>query len=99
MAKTIKFTDEEVSQINQLRQDVANLFTRLGQLQIEKKRRVDEIEDLEKQIFEQHQDLVNQEQELFKGLNEKYGDGNYDPNTGEFTPSTTEETNSEDSKK
>ena len=100
MAKTIKFTDEEVSQINQLRQDVANLFTRLGQLQIEKKRRVDEIEDLEKQIFEQHQDLVNQEQELFKGLNEKYGDGNYDPNTNEFIQSENNETDSkEDSKK
>ena len=100
MAKTIKFTDEEVSQINQLRQDVANLFTRLGQLQIEKKRRVDEIEDLEKQIFTQHQDLVNQEQELFKGLNEKYGDGNYDPNTNEFIPSENNKTDSkEDSKK
>jgi len=99
MAETIKFTEEEVSQINQLRQDVGNIFVQLGQLQIEKKRRIEEVETTENQLIQQHQDLVKQEQDLFKSLNEKYGDGNYDPNTGEFTPSTIEETNSEDSKK
>ena len=40
MAEAIKFTEEEVSQLNQLRQDVAETFTKLGQLQIEKKRRI-----------------------------------------------------------
>ena len=43
MAEQIKFTEEEVQKINTLRQNVANVFTRLGQLHIEKKRRVDEI--------------------------------------------------------
>ena len=99
MAETIKFTEEEVSQINQLRQDVSSIFVQLGQLQIEKKRRIDEVENTEKQLIEQHQNLVKQEQDLFKGLNEKYGDGNYDPNSGEFTPSQKQETTSEDSKK
>ncbi len=99
MAETIKFTEEEVSQINQLRQDVGNIFVQLGQLQIEKKRRIDEVENTEKQLIEQHQNLVKQEQDLFQGLNKKYGDGNYDPNTGEFTPSQKEETTSEDTKK
>ena len=41
MAKAIKFTEEEVQSITDLRQDVANIFTRLGQLAIEKKRRMD----------------------------------------------------------
>ena len=99
MAETIKFTEEEVSSINQLRQDVGNIFTQLGQLQIEKRRRVEEVENLENQVIQQHQELVKKEQESFKGLNEKYGDGNYDPNTGEFVPAQTEETTSEDSKK
>ena len=52
--KTIKFTKDEVSQINTLRQNVANVFTRLGQLQIEKKRRIEEIENLEKGILQEH---------------------------------------------
>ena len=47
MAKEIKFTEEEVGKINSLRQDVSNLFVQLGQLQVEKRRRVEEIENLE----------------------------------------------------
>ena len=99
MEETIKFTKEEVSQINQLRQDVGNIFVQLGQLQIEKKKRIEEVENNENQLIQQHKDLVKQEQDLFKSLNDKYGDGNYDPNTGEFTPSKTQETTSEDTKK
>ena len=91
MAEAIKFTDEEIQSINQLRQDVANVFTQLGQVTIEKKRRINEIEGVESQLLEKHSELVSQEQELFKGLNEKYGDGNFDPTTGEFTPVSKEE--------
>ena len=78
MAKQIKFTKEEVAEINQLRQDVSDVFTRLGQLQVEKKRRIDEITAIEDQMLVKHSELVEQEQKLFSGLNEKYGDGNYD---------------------
>tara|TARA_Y100001937_G_scaffold122708_1_gene184330 strand:+ start:25 stop:324 length:300 start_codon:yes stop_codon:yes gene_type:complete len=96
--KTIKFTKDEVSQINTLRQNVANVFTRLGQLQIEKKRRIEEIENLEKGILQEHSKLIEEENKIFQGLNEKYGDGNYDPNTNEFIPAEKENTNTETSK-
>jgi hypothetical protein len=86
MAKAIKFTKEEVESVNDLRQDVANVFTRLGQLQIEKKRRIEEIEVVEQDLLNQHSALVEKEQTMFKGLNDKYGDGNYDPATNTFTP-------------
>ena len=92
MAEAIKFTEEEVNSINGLRQEVANVFTQLGQVAIEKKRRISEIESVESQLLQKHSELVSQEQELFKGLNEKYGDGNFDPTTGEFTPTPTEDT-------
>tara|TARA_B100001939_G_C16730546_1_gene525283 strand:- start:18 stop:314 length:297 start_codon:yes stop_codon:yes gene_type:complete len=95
MAKTIKFTEEEVSEINTLRQNVANIFTRLGQLQIEKKRRIDEIENLEQGILQEHSKLVEEENKIFQTLNEKYGDGNYDPNTNEFIPTEKENENTE----
>ena len=91
MAKAIKFTKEETEEVNQLRQDVANLFTKLGQLQIEKKRRIEEIEVVEQDLHNQHSALVEKEQNMFKGLNEKYGDGNYDPNTNVFTPAEQKE--------
>jgi len=88
----IKFTEEEVSSINRLKNDVQLVFTQLGQISIERKRRNDELEEIESQLLKQHQDLVEKEQELFKSLNEKYGDGNYDPNTGIFTPINNEVT-------
>ena len=40
MAKAIKFTNEEVQEIEKLRADVAQVFTKLGQLDIERKRRL-----------------------------------------------------------
>ena len=98
MAEQIKFTEEEVQTINTLRQNVANVFTRLGQLHIEKKRRIDEITILENGILKEHQDLINEENEIFQGLNKKYGDGNYDPNTNEFIPTEKETENIEDTK-
>ena len=92
MAKAIKFTEEEIQSINELRQEVGVTFTRLGQLSIERARRTQELDQAEIQLLEQHQALVQKETELFKGLNEKYGDGNFDPTTGEFTPTPKEET-------
>ena len=86
MAKALKFTTEEVQSITDLRQDVANVFTRLGQLAIEKKRRIDELDVVEQDLLNKHSGLVQKEQELFKGLNDIYGDGNYDPETNTFTP-------------
>ena len=86
MAEKIKFTEDEVKQINELRIEVGSVFTELGQIYIEKKRRLSELEVREAELTKQHSDLVIKEETLFKGLNEKYGDGDYNPTTGEFTP-------------
>lgn len=88
----IKFTLEEIGAINQLKTDVQLIFTQLGQISVERKRRNDELDVIESDLLEKHKELVNTEQELFKSLNEKYGDGNYDPNTGIFTPINNEVT-------
>ena len=86
MAEKIKFTEDEVRQINELRIEVGGVFTELGQIHIEKRRRLSELEVRELELTKQHSDLVIKEETLFKGLNEKYGDGDYNPTTGEFTP-------------
>ena len=86
MEEQIKFTEDEVKQINQLRFDVGSVFTQLGQIQIEKKKRLEELEENEANLLIQYKELVTKEDTLFKELNEKYGDGDYDPNTGIFTP-------------
>jgi len=93
MAKTIKFTEEEVKQINDLRVNASQIFTQLGQISIEKDRRnkqheqsLQELITAEADLYKKHTELATTEQTLFKSLNEKYGDGNYDPETGIFTP-------------
>jgi predicted transcriptional regulator len=86
MAEEIKFTEDEVKQINQLRFDVGAVFTQLGQIQIEKRKRLEELEQNEESILSKYTELVAKEDTLFKELNEKYGDGDYDPTTGIFTP-------------
>lgn len=86
MAEKIKFTEDEVKQINELRIEVGAVFTELGQIHIERKRRLSDLEQREIELSKQHSELVIKEETLFKGLNEKYGDGDYNPTTGEFTP-------------
>ncbi len=86
MEEQIKFTEEEVKEINDLRFEVGSVFTQLGQIQIEKRKRLEELEQNETSLLEKYTELVAKEDTLFKGLNEKYGDGDYDPNTGIFTP-------------
>jgi len=86
MAEKIKFTEDEVKQINELRIEVGAVFTELGQIHIERKRRLSDLEQREIELNKQHSELVIKEETLFKGLNEKYGDGDYNPTTGEFTP-------------
>jgi hypothetical protein len=88
MAEKIKFTEDEVKQINELRIEVGAVFTELGQIHIERKRRLSVLEQRELELTKQHSELVIKEETLFKGLNEKYGDGDYNPTTGEFTPIT-----------
>lgn len=96
MAETIKFTEKEVGKINQLRVDVSNVFTKLGQLAIEKQRRLDEIDSIEKQLIGDHAQLQETERKMFEELNKKYGDGNYDPDTNTFTPVPTEKIEEEE---
>jgi len=86
MAEPIKFTEEEQNQISEIRQQANQVFLQLGQVRVERARRLKEVDDAEENLLVQHQELVTKEQELFKTLNEKYGDGNYNPETGEFTP-------------
>jgi uncharacterized protein involved in exopolysaccharide biosynthesis len=92
MTEQIKFTEEEIGLINQLRQDATNVFLQLGQLTLERKKRLEELDLLESQLLQNQKELAEREQNLFKSLNEKYGDGNYDPNTGVFTPLSNEVT-------
>ena len=86
MAEQIKFTTEEVKQIDDIRNQTSVIFQRLGQLSVEEERRLEEIANAKKELNDQLNVIRETETKLFTSLNTKYGDGNYDPETNVFTP-------------
>jgi hypothetical protein len=87
MENTIKFTEQEILEINELKKNVSEVFYQLGQLNLERKKRLEELDLIESDLHNKYFALTQEEQSLFQKLNEKYGDGSYDLNTGLFTPS------------
>ena len=87
MENTIKFTEQEILEINELKKNVSEVFYQLGQLNLERKKRLEELDLIESDLHNKYFALTQEEQSLFQKLNEKYSDGSYDLNTGLFTPS------------
>ena len=96
MADTaVKFTEEEMKQINVLQQGYVNLQNTLGQLSVNKIRLNQQLNDLQKAettIENQFVETQTAERTFVDEINKKYGDGNLDVSTGVFTPKPIEET-------
>ena len=82
MAEEIRFTEEEVTNIQNIKNQLVAAFQRLGELDIRRK----QIEDARNQLLDEYNQIREQEKQVFTKLNEKYGDGNYNPETNVFTP-------------
>ena len=85
MAEDIKFTDEELKSIEDIRVKYSEITQRFGQLSLTEY-------NLELQVKKAHTDFESiraEEQKVLNGITEKYGPGTLDPNTGVFTPSDT----------
>ena len=85
MAEDIKFTDDELKSIEDIRLKYAEITQRFGQISLTEY-------NLGKQKEQTHKDFENvraEEQKVLNGITEKYGPGTLDPNTGVFTPSDT----------
>ena len=83
MAEDIKFSDDELKQITEIRTNYAEITNRFGQIQLTKYN----IQKQEEQAELDFESIKVKEQEVLKGITEKYGPGSLDPNTGVFTPS------------
>ena len=89
MAQEIKFTDEEVKQVSELRDASSNKVVEFGQLKIEiflTKQRLEELYRAEAQAEEDFKSLQEKEKALVEELNKKYGAGTLDLDSGTFTP-------------
>jgi len=89
MAKAIKFTEEELNQITELRESNRNKNTEFAQIELElllANQRIETLENAKENLRTQYVELQNKERALVQQLNEKYGAGQVDLSSGEFIP-------------
>ena len=75
-----KLTQEEISQLQEVRQQSQALVLELGNLELAKI----QLENRYDELVEFYDDLKNRERELGKTLSDKYGDGTIDIEKGKF---------------
>ena len=93
--KEVKFSEEEMKQINVLQQGYVNLQNALGQLSVNRIRlnqQFDDLDTAEDNVRVQFVENQTKEREFVDVINKKYGDGNLDLTSGVFTPKPVEET-------
>ena len=89
MAEAIKFTKEELDQINELRDGNAQKINEFGQIELElllAEQRTESLHSAKDKLQKDYVELQNNERELVQQLNEKYGAGQVDLTSGEFIP-------------
>ena len=94
--KSIKFTEEEIKQLQNLQSTYQQITFSMGQISLQKIT----LNTREQNVLQTLDDIRSQEAELAKNLTEKYGKGSLNIETGEFTPlpeETSEETTEETS--
>ena len=88
-SKEIKFTQDEISSLQALQTNYANVRSAFGDLEVQRiqtEQRLDQINNEKLRLETEYSKLNTSEQQLVNDLNEKYGPGNLDPTTGVFTP-------------
>ena len=91
----VKFTDEELTSLQELQNTYAGISTQFGQLKVSKmnlERQFNSLEQSEEALEKAWDDNRQKETELVQSLTEKYGPGSLNPQTGEYTPVSAEET-------
>lgn len=89
MAEAIKFTEEELNQITELRESNGSKISEFGQIELElllAHQRIEALDNAKENLRTQYVELQDKERALVQQLNEKYGAGQVDLSSGEFIP-------------
>jgi len=89
MAEPIKFTQEELAQITELRDANSQKISEFGQVELEillTNQRLTSLSTAKDNLQKDYIELQTKEQGLVQTLNEKYGAGQVDISSGEFIP-------------
>jgi protein subunit release factor A len=85
----MKFTDEELQELQDLQNGYQEKQALLGQLAVQRillDQQSDALEARQTEVETEYEGVQQQERDLVQKLNEKYGPGQLDPATGVFTP-------------
>jgi acyl transferase domain-containing protein len=92
MTKEVKFTDEELQQLQAIQSSYQNIQTGFGQLKVQRlllEQQLNSLEEAEVNLESEYEKAQTNERTFVKSLNEKYGPGSLNPETGVFTPTET----------
>ena len=86
MPEEVKFTEEELKQVQNIQVSYQNIQNQFGQLKLAQIRLDNQEIDLENSLKQ----IQEEEQKFLDGITEKYGQGTLNPETGVFIPSESE---------
>ena len=87
--KDVKFTEDEMKQIQGIQKEYVDVQRELGQLSISRLRietQLDSLCNREDELKDTFKSLQDSERNFITDINSKYGEGVLDPDTGTFTP-------------
>ena len=90
MPKEVKFTEEELTQVQNIQKSYANVQNQFGQLKLAQIR----LDNDEIALEEALKSVQEEEKKFLDGITEKYGQGSLNPETGVFTASESTENKS-----
>ena len=82
MPEEVKFTEEELKQVQNIQLSYQNVQNQFGQLKMAQIRLDEQEVDLEEAL----KSIQSEEKKFFDGISDKYGQGTLNPETGVFTP-------------
>ena len=82
----VKFTEDELTQVQNIQKSYANVQNQFGQLKMAQIR----LDEQEVELEESLKSIQTEESKFLDGITEKYGQGSLNPETGVFTPNKSE---------
>ena len=89
MSEKVKFSDEELKDLEQLQNDYSQKQVELGQVHVQRlllNQQIEELHNKQSALDQEYIQIQGREKQLVDALNQKYGPGQLDPETGVFTP-------------
>ena len=86
MPKEVKFNEEELKQVQNIRQSYLNIQQSFGQLKLAQVR----LDEQEIELEESLKSIQDNENKFLDGITKKYGAGTLNPETGLFVPNKSE---------